>query len=175
MTKTESTIRFLFGASRKDIRPLVHAVDITIKLMFSQGIPMDDIRVTHAVYPQVAKRLKTRSGASPSAKTTARRIQRLANACWDALVERNLVKEFLGTSLRDLQAPRDLLFYSAQQTERRDSHGKTQPSPAPCKASTPRQLHGVSMVAETGWLCCLITNCKEEAPCEIHQRKVSSP
>ena len=64
---------------------------------------------------------------------------------------------------------------SAQQTERRDSHGKTQPSPAPCKASTPRQLHGVSMVAETGWLCCLITNCKEEAPCEIHQRKVSSP
>ena len=80
MTKTESTIRFLFGASRKDIRPLVHAVDITIKLMFSQGIPMDDIRVTHAVYPQVAKRLKTRSGASPSAKTTARRIQRLANA-----------------------------------------------------------------------------------------------
>ena len=46
MTKTESTIRFLFGASRKDIRPLVHAVDITIKLMFSQGIPMDDIRVT---------------------------------------------------------------------------------------------------------------------------------
>ena len=60
MTKTESTIRFLFGASRKDIRPLVHAVDITIKLMFSQGIPMDDIRVTHAVYPQVAKRLKTR-------------------------------------------------------------------------------------------------------------------
>lgn len=82
MTKTESTIRFLFGASRKDIRPLVHAVDITIKLMFSQGIPMDDIRVTHAVYPQVAKRLKTRSGASPSAKTTARRIQRLANACW---------------------------------------------------------------------------------------------
>lgn len=58
MTKTESTIRFLFGASRKDIRPLVHAVDITIKLMFSQGIPMDDIRVTHAVYPQVAKRLK---------------------------------------------------------------------------------------------------------------------
>lgn len=59
MTKTESTIRFLFGASRKDIRPLVHAVDITIKLMFSQGIPMDDIRVTHAVYPQVAKRLKT--------------------------------------------------------------------------------------------------------------------
>ena len=91
MTKTESTIRFLFGASRKDIRPLVHAVDITIKLMFSQGIPMDDIRVTHAVYPQVAKRLKTRSGASPSAKT----------------------KEFLGTSLRDLQAPRDLLFYLA--------------------------------------------------------------
>ena len=113
MTKTESTIRFLFGASRKDIRPLVHAVDITIKLMFSQGIPMDDIRVTHAVYPQVAKRLKTRSGASPSATTTARRIQRLANACWDALVERNLVKEFLGTSLRDLQAPRDLLFYLA--------------------------------------------------------------
>ena len=39
--------------------------------------------------------------------------QRLANACWDALVERNLVKEFLGTSLRDLQAPRDLLFYLA--------------------------------------------------------------
>ena len=102
MTKTESTIRFLFGASRKDIRPLVHAVDITIKLMFSQGIPMDDIRVTHAVYPQVAKRLKTRSGASPSAKT-----------CWDSLEERNLVKEFLGTSLRDIQAPRDLLFYLA--------------------------------------------------------------
>ena len=70
MTKTESTIRFLFGASRKDIRPLVHAVDITIKLMFSQGIPMDDIRVTHAVYPQVAKRLKTRSGTTSKSSST---------------------------------------------------------------------------------------------------------
>lgn len=112
MTKTESTIRFLFGASRKDIRPLVHAVDITIKLMFSQGIPMDDTVSPMRSIPRSPKAEKLRSGALPRqdngpADTAA------GNACWDALVERNLVKEFLGTSLRDLQAPRDLLFYLA--------------------------------------------------------------
>ncbi|MFQ9410461.1 MAG: hypothetical protein ACLR1T_04700 [Evtepia gabavorous] len=38
MTKTESTIRFLFGASRKDIRPLVHAVDITMQSQYTATV-----------------------------------------------------------------------------------------------------------------------------------------
>lgn len=91
MTKTETVLRSIFGSCRSDIRPLAYAVDIAIELMFVQGIPMDDILVTNDIYPDVAKRIRKKSGAHPSAKSASRRIERLANKCWDAMVSRDLV------------------------------------------------------------------------------------
>lgn len=113
MTKTEAVIRSILGTARPDIRPLAHAVDIAIDLMFIQKIPMDDIYVTDDIYPNVAKLVTNRRGKSSTAKAVSRRIERLANLCWDTLVARNLVQEYLGASLQTIRAPRDMIFYLA--------------------------------------------------------------
>lgn len=113
MTKSETVIRSILGAVRSDIRPLAYAVDIAIQLMFHDGIPMDDIYVTDDIYPDVAKLVKDRRGKPSSAKTVSRRIERLANRCWDTLVERELVLEYIGAPLNDISAPRDIIFYLA--------------------------------------------------------------
>lgn len=113
MTKTEAAIRSILGPSRMNIRPLVCAVDIAIDLMFTQGVPMDDIFVTGDIYPKVAKLVKNRQGKTPTAKTVSRRIERLANLCWDTLVARNLVMEYIGAPLKDIRAPKDIIFYLA--------------------------------------------------------------
>lgn len=113
MTKTEAVIRSILGTARPDIRPLAYAVDAAINLMFVQKIPMDDIYVTDDIYPDVAKLVKNRRGKPSSPETVSRRIERLANLCWDALVERGLALEYIGTPLRDIRAPRDMIFYLA--------------------------------------------------------------
>ena len=107
VTKTEAVIRSILGAAGPDIRPLAYAVDAAITLMFVQKIPMDDI------YPHVAKLVRNRRGIPSSPKTVSRRIERLANLCWDALVSRNLVLQYLGAPLENIRAPRDMIFYLA--------------------------------------------------------------
>ena len=86
MTKTEAVIRSILGAVRADIRPLACAVDIAVDLMFIRGVPMDDIYVTDDIYPEAAENFNKMSGASYSAKTVSRRIERLSNLCWDTVV-----------------------------------------------------------------------------------------
>ena len=113
MTKTEAVIRSILGAARPDIRPLAYAVDAAISLMFVQKIPMDDIYVTDDIYPDVAKLVRNRLGKPSSPKTLTRRIERLANLCWDTLVARNLVLEYLGAPIENIRAPRDMIFYLA--------------------------------------------------------------
>ena len=112
-TKTEAVIRSILGAVRADIRPLAYTVGAAINLMFVQKIPMDDIYVMDDIYPDVAKRVKNRHGKPSSPKTVSRRVERLANLCWDTLVARNLVLEYLGVPLKNIRAPRDMIFYLA--------------------------------------------------------------
>lgn len=107
MTKTEAIIRSILGPVRGDIRPLVCSVDRTAHLLFVQRVPMDDILVTKEVYPIVAQQLSKTPGA------ISRKVERLANACWDALVTRNLVTEYIGAPLKDIHSPRDMIFYLA--------------------------------------------------------------
>ena len=113
MTKTEAVIRSILGAAKPDIRPLAYAVDAAMNLMFVRKIPMDDIRVTDDIYHDVAKLVNGRRGKPSSPKTVSRRIERLANLCWDALVERGLVLEYIGAPLKNIRAPRDMIFYLA--------------------------------------------------------------
>ena len=113
MTKSEAVIRSIVGTARADIRPLAYAVDLAVSLMFTQEIPMDDIRVTSDIYPAVAKLVRARNGKPLSSKTISRQVERLANLCWNALVSRNLVQEYIGAPLRDIRAPRDMIFYLA--------------------------------------------------------------
>ena len=113
VTKTEAVIRSILGAAGPDIRPLAYAVDAAISLMFVQKIPMDDIYVMDDIYPHVAKLVRNRRGMPSSPKTVSRRIERLANLCWDTLVSRNLVLQYLGAPLENIRAPRDMIFYLA--------------------------------------------------------------
>lgn len=113
MTKSESVIRSILGAVGMNVRPLSCAVDVAIDLLFVQHISMDDIYVTVAIYPEVAKLVKDRHGKIPTAKTLSKRIERLANLCWDTLVTRDLVLEYIGAPLKDIRAPRDIIFYLA--------------------------------------------------------------
>ena len=113
MTKSETVIRSILGATRSDIRPLACAVDIAVRLMFLERIPMDDIRVTEDIYPEAAARMHDRFGRAPSLKTISRRIERLANLCWDTLAARDLVLDYIGAPLKDIRAPRDMIFYLA--------------------------------------------------------------
>ena len=113
MTKTEAVIRSIFGAVGMDLRPLVYAVDAAIELLFLQGVTMDDICVTKDIYPETARLPACVPDAAPSVRSTARRVERLANLCWDALADRGLVQTSLGAPLRDIRAPRDMIFYLA--------------------------------------------------------------
>ena len=107
MTKSEQLIRSILGPIRSDIRPLSYAVEIAEELLFEQKIPMDDIRVTERIYPAVAGQIARSTG------TVARRVERLANLCWDALVERELVEQYIGEPIKKIRAPRDMIFYLA--------------------------------------------------------------
>ena len=107
MTKTECIIRSILGAVGKDIRPLAHAIDIAMDLLFIQKIPMDDILVTKYIYPDVAKRMNKKLSAA------SRQIERIANDCWDCMVDKGLVMQYIGAELKDINAPKDLIFYLA--------------------------------------------------------------
>ena len=113
MTKSESVIRSILGAVRVDIRPLAFAVDTAVDLMFVQGIPMDDIFVTDDIYPKAAEHFRKRSGEVSTPKAVARRIERLSNLCWDTIVSRGLVMDYIGAQIKDIRAPRDIIFYLA--------------------------------------------------------------
>ena len=113
MTKSESVIRSILGAVRVDIRPLAFAVDTAVDLMFVQGIPMDDIFVTDDIYPKAAEHFRKRSGKASTPKAVARRIERLSNLCWDTIVSRELVMDYIGAQIKDIRAPRDIIFYLA--------------------------------------------------------------
>ena len=113
MTKTEAVIRSILGAAKPDIRPLAYAVDAAMNLMFVRKIPMDDIYVTDDIYPDVAKLVNNRRENPASPGAVSRRIERLANLCWDMLVERGLVLKYIGAPLKDIRAPRDMIFYLA--------------------------------------------------------------
>lgn len=113
MTKTERVIRSIFGITQMNLQPLIVAVDVAIELVFDQKVAVDDIPVTKLLYPEVSKCLHQKTGICRKSDTVARRVERLANFCWDALKQRGLVEEYLGAPIRDIRAPRDMVFYLA--------------------------------------------------------------
>lgn len=106
MTKSECIIRSIIGAERTSIRALALAIDIAADLLFSQGIPMDEIAVSKDIYPMVAKQI------GKSLPTTARRIERTANLCTDVLDD-TLAEQYIGRPLAFRPPPRALIIYLA--------------------------------------------------------------
>ncbi|MCI8808735.1 MAG: hypothetical protein HFF84_01175 [Oscillibacter sp.] len=107
MANCEALIRSILGVDRSNLRPLVRAVEITEQLLFIQHIPMDDLYVTKNVYPEVARLMGKSSSAA------ARQVERLANRCWDVMLSRNLVSQYIGKEIVNIHAPSDMLTYLA--------------------------------------------------------------
>ena len=106
MTREEAVIRDIIGPERVDIRPLAGAVAEMEHTLFTRRIAMDDVLVTKHIYPEVAKRMEL----GPS--SAARRIERLANRCWDRL-DGEQMQKYIGRLLRNRGTPCDLIVYLA--------------------------------------------------------------
>ena len=106
MTKEEAIIRSIIGPSCGEVRTLAHAVRIMARLLFSEHMSQDDVQVSTHIYPEVARLTgKTESAVS-------RQIERVENLCWEHLDAAGQ-RTYIGKQLRDIRAPRDMLFYLA--------------------------------------------------------------
>ncbi|HIY00298.1 MAG TPA: hypothetical protein IAA26_00380 [Candidatus Blautia faecipullorum] len=106
MTKEEALIRSILGPVRSEIRTFACAVRITDHLLFEKNMAQDDIRVTKHVYPEVARQ------TGKSYASVSRKLERMGNLCWDNLGEEGR-RLYIGRQIRDIRAPRDMLFYLA--------------------------------------------------------------
>lgn len=106
MTKEYHLIYQILGPSRRKIVVLAFAVQEAERLLFAKRIAADDILVTKDIYPIVAKRLKK------NVKTVSRQVERLGNYCWEQMDAQQKLK-YIGKELKDIRAPRELVFYFA--------------------------------------------------------------
>ena len=106
MTKEEVLIRSILGPSPNNIRSFTCAVRHTAELLFVKNVSMDEVQITSAVYEPVALELQR------NPRTVARQIERLANLCWNAMDKEQKMR-YIGRNLKDISAPRDMLFYLA--------------------------------------------------------------
>ena len=107
MTKSELLLRTILGPIRPDIRPLAFVMDIASDLLFSQHLSMDDIHVTKNIYPDVVRLMCKKPVA------ISRRVERLSQRCWDALLEQGLVLTYLGRDVKQQPDTRSLIVYLA--------------------------------------------------------------
>ena len=104
--KETALMREVFGPGRKGVQTLAYAVCEAGKLLFEERVAMDDILVTKDIYPKVASRL------GKDSRNVARQIERLANQCWDGM-DGAQKRKYIGKELKDIRAPRDMIFYLA--------------------------------------------------------------
>ena len=106
ITEETALILEIFGPGRKGIQALASAVCEARNLLFEERVAMDDILVTKDIYPEVAKRMGRDS------RNVARQVERLANQCWDGM-DGAQKKKYIGKELKDIRAPKDMIFYLA--------------------------------------------------------------
>ena len=96
----------IMGPGSKGVSSLAYAIREAEHLLFVKKIPMDEIHVTRDIYPKVAERLKKQN------RTIARQIERTGNRCWECM-DSDQKEKYIGKDLKDIQAPRDMIFYLA--------------------------------------------------------------
>ena len=106
MTKEEILIHNILGPIKGGVRTFACAIELTAHLLFEEHMAQDDILVTKHIYPEVAKMI------DKSYLATARQLERMGNLCWDRLGEEGC-RLYIGRQLKDIRAPRDMLFYLA--------------------------------------------------------------
>lgn len=106
MTKEDALVREIFGPGRKGTQALTSAIREAGKLLFEERVAMDDTLVTKDIYPEVAKQM------GKDTRNIARQVERLANQCWDGM-DGEQKKKYIGKELKDIRAPKDVIFYLA--------------------------------------------------------------
>ena len=104
-----SLIRTILGAARGNILPLAYVVDITAQRIFIQHIAEDDVKLCSDVCVTAAKHLP----GKPQGKAVMRQAARLANRCWDKLLNEGWVKEYIGKETSEIDGPRMMIIYLA--------------------------------------------------------------
>lgn len=106
MTKEEALVRSIVGPVRSEVRVYACAIEVTGRLLFLENMALDEIRVTRHVYPEVAAKM------GKSLQAVSRQLERIGNLCWDCIGEEGQ-KKYIGRKIKDIRAPRDMLFYLA--------------------------------------------------------------
>ena len=106
IVRETAVLHEIFGPGKKGIQVLAYAVCEAGKLLFEEKVAMDDILVTKDIYLKIAEPL------GKDSRSVARQIERLGNQCWDSL-DNEQKKKFIGKDLKDIRAPRDMIFYLA--------------------------------------------------------------
>lgn len=92
MEKETYFIREIIGrgkSGRMDSRILAYAVWEARRMMFQEGIPMEEIRVTKTIYPKAAKKY------GKTIRAAERQIERLGNMCWENM-DKSQREKYLG-------------------------------------------------------------------------------
>lgn len=105
MNLAERLLRELLGPTRRDLRPMACAMLSAERVLFLRGVSLDDFQVNKHVYPDVCRELgRTRAAV-------ARSVERVAGDCWDALLSRDLVLDYIGRPLEAKPEPWQMLVY----------------------------------------------------------------
>lgn len=106
ITDSEILIRMILDEVRPDIRPLACTLNVVGEKLFDEGLDWSELCVTKDIYPVVAHRLGKQTAS------VARSAERLANRCWEAMDQEQIVR-YIGKPLRRINAPSELIFYLA--------------------------------------------------------------
>lgn len=96
----------ILGPGKTGLRTFACAIREAERLLFSEWVPMDDIRVTKDIYPAVTRQMKK------DYRSVARQIERLGNQCWHCMDDAQKEK-YVGKKIKDIRGPRDMIFYLA--------------------------------------------------------------
>lgn len=106
MSKYERLIRSILGLTNMKIDRLVCALEVMEHLVFDEGVRLSDIHVTKDICPVVHKRC----GRGATQRSVGRNMERVANACWDAMDAKRRM-EIVGRELPNGIAPSIVMQY----------------------------------------------------------------
>ncbi|MCI9349993.1 MAG: hypothetical protein HFF83_12345 [Oscillibacter sp.] len=106
MLNPERLIRSIIGDTGSSIYPLACAAEIVGREFFDSHTPLEDVKPGQ-VYTQVSKEMGISFDAA------SKRIQRMANFCWECMLKRELVEQYIGRTLADSPSACRLAGYLA--------------------------------------------------------------
>ena len=104
--KSNLLIHSIVPFVRSDLRALSESVAVTANILFVEGLPLDELKITKHVFPAVAKTLDKKVSA------VCRAAERLANEVWEHMDD-DMQKTIIGRVVPDIRSTSDLIVYLA--------------------------------------------------------------